>query len=222
MMLMVTSNHQQLQLLTATAEQCEINEIGGARIDMRLQVGGTVAPYDTASALILKGGAGCCARCGGERTGRITSQTKKTDWCLPCRQVWRRRERHKARHAARRAKLGPPKPPGPSAQYRRLDPVARVGPCEANTRGAVSELLVAADLLQRGYEVFRAVSAATSCDLLAMHAGVTFRVEVRSTTRARDGKLGHRLSRYDKGRFDIAALVEPNGAIHYRGLPSAA
>ena len=35
------------------------------------------------------------------------------------------------------------------------------------TRGAIAELRVATDLLARGYHVFRSVSPASPCDLIA-------------------------------------------------------
>jgi len=48
------------------------------------------------------------------------------------------------------------------------------------TCGAASELVACAYLMRAGYEVFRAVSPSTSCDLIACRDGVTKRVEVRS------------------------------------------
>mgnify|MGYP001607408067 CR=1 FL=1 len=51
------------------------------------------------------------------------------------------------------------------------------------TRGAVSELRVAVDLLERGYEVFRAVSQACSSDLIALSSGQILRIEVRTGAR---------------------------------------
>lgn len=49
------------------------------------------------------------------------------------------------------------------------------------TRGAVSEMVAACDLLERGYEVFRALSAACSCDLIALGPDqVPLRIEVRT------------------------------------------
>jgi hypothetical protein len=48
------------------------------------------------------------------------------------------------------------------------------------TVGALGELLVAADLLIRGYEVFRAISPSCSCDLAILKDGKLLRVEVRT------------------------------------------
>src|SRR5208337_2252007 len=51
--------------------------------------------------------------------------------------------------------------------------------CRA-TIGAVSELEVAADLMRREFEVFRALSPAASCDLIAIREGRILRIEVRT------------------------------------------
>lgn len=54
------------------------------------------------------------------------------------------------------------------------------------TRGAVSELIVATDLMQKGWDVFRALSPSSFCDLLAMKRDETRRViylEVRTAYR---------------------------------------
>src|SRR5579872_6612397 len=46
--------------------------------------------------------------------------------------------------------------------------------------GAASELIASADLLLRGFDVFRAVAAACPCDLVAMKDGALIRIEVKS------------------------------------------
>jgi hypothetical protein len=75
----------------------------------------------------------------------------------------------------------------------------------ANT-GAVSELLASADLLRRGYDVFRAVSPQCPCDLVAMRDGVCLRVEVRTgTPYLATGTVGVPLRETD--RFDVLAVV---------------
>jgi hypothetical protein len=51
--------------------------------------------------------------------------------------------------------------------------------CPATT-GAIAELVVCADLLKRGFEVFRAVSPACSCDLVALRDGQLQRIEVKT------------------------------------------
>jgi hypothetical protein len=81
--------------------------------------------------------------------------------------------------------------------------------------GAISELLVAADLLGRGYEVFRAVSPACSCDLAILSSGVLTRVEVRTGVIGKTGKVYVSFSKkHDVGRSDVLAVVV-NGQITY-------
>ena len=47
------------------------------------------------------------------------------------------------------------------------------------TVGALAELMVAVDLMRRGYEVFRALSPSASCDLAILGTSGLRRVEVR-------------------------------------------
>lgn len=46
--------------------------------------------------------------------------------------------------------------------------------------GTVGELLVSADLLLKGYEVYRALSPSASCDILALQNGNIYKFEVRT------------------------------------------
>jgi len=50
----------------------------------------------------------------------------------------------------------------------------------SSTIGAIGEMLVAADLLSKGFEVFRAVSSACSSDLMISKNGKVISVEVRT------------------------------------------
>lgn len=72
--------------------------------------------------------------------------------------------------------------------------------------GAISELLVSADLLRRSYEVFRSVSAHCSCDLAILKEGKLLKVEV--TTGYRNKRTGNLLcSKRRSEKFDILAVV---------------
>lgn len=46
--------------------------------------------------------------------------------------------------------------------------------------GAIAELVVCADLIRRGFEVFRSVSQDCSCDLIVLKDGQAQRVEVKT------------------------------------------
>lgn len=69
-------------------------------------------------------------------------------------------------------------------RYRELNPEPNL---ERNTRGAISEHRVIVDLLSRGFEVFKAVSGASSCDLAILQNGNLYRVEVKT---GHYGKIG--------------------------------
>lgn len=84
--------------------------------------------------------------------------------------------------------------------------------------GAASELIVAVDLLHKGYEVYRAVVHTTSCDLaMGKRGGPLWRVEVKTALPSfkRDGtpRLG---TQPNWGYFDVLAYVHTDGRIVYR------
>jgi hypothetical protein len=78
--------------------------------------------------------------------------------------------------------------------------------------GASSELLVCADLLLKGFEVFRSVSTNCSCDIVALKNGKLLRVE--SKTVADKGKIPSA----DKAKFDILAVVTDGGVTYHPAL----
>ena len=81
------------------------------------------------------------------------------------------------------------------------------------TAGAVGELVVSVDLMRRGFEVFRAVSPACSCDLLASKNGKLWRVEVRTAYRNElTGRVTVNLP--DRSRCDVLASVLGNEVVY--------
>jgi hypothetical protein len=86
------------------------------------------------------------------------------------------------------------------------------------TVGAISELVVAADLLARGYEVFRALSPSCSCDLAILTDGTMIRVEVRTGSLLKNGGISFGWKESDRARHDVLAVVV-NGSIEYRPSP---
>lgn len=71
--------------------------------------------------------------------------------------------------------------------------------------GAIAEMLVSADLLGRGYHVFRSVSPCCPCDLIAMRAGEPpLMIEVK-TGYANAG--GVRCSPTRNNTYDVLAVV---------------
>lgn len=74
-----------------------------------------------------------------------------------------------------------------------------------NTQGAISELQVAIDLLQKGYEVFRALSPACSCDLAILKNKKLLRIEVKTAFRSPTGKIV--CSKLRNEKYDILVKV---------------
>lgn len=75
------------------------------------------------------------------------------------------------------------------------------------TTGAIGELRVAVDLMQRGFEVFRAISPSCSCDLAVLHAGGLLRIEVRTGYKNKStGKIVTNTPR-NPDRYDVHAIV---------------
>lgn len=84
------------------------------------------------------------------------------------------------------------------------------------TRGAVAELMVCADLLSKGVEVFRAVSPQATCDLAVIDkSGRFLRVEVKGVTPNSRGLIACNVKR-NMGNFDMIAFVFQDGKIVYR------
>lgn len=83
--------------------------------------------------------------------------------------------------------------------------------------GTIGELRVACDLLERGFEVFRSVSASASCDLAVLWKGKLLRIEVKTQSlyMRTDGTTGtFRLRRGDASKYDIWAAILPDRIIY--------
>ena len=76
--------------------------------------------------------------------------------------------------------------------------------------GAVSELLVCADLLNRGYEVFRSVSQSCSCDIVAYKDSKYIAIEIRTGTVTYSGYIGYSWKDKDVDRSMVVAVVVRN------------
>jgi hypothetical protein len=79
------------------------------------------------------------------------------------------------------------------------------------TVGSIGELRVCADLLAKGYAVFRAVSVNCWTDLVVQVGDKFFSIEVKTGQRMPSGKL-----RFPKPRAktDIIAIVLPDGIVY--------
>jgi hypothetical protein len=102
------------------------------------------------------------------------------------------------------------------ASVARGNVVSKVAPdvTVSGTRGAIGEMLAAVDLLGRGYDVFRSVSPACPCDLVAMKDGKLLRVEVRMAARNTVTDTLY-WSAMDPKRSDVGAVVTDTGSVIY-------
>lgn len=78
--------------------------------------------------------------------------------------------------------------------------------------GASKELLVCADFLKHGYEVFRAVNGTASVDLIVLLGRNLYRVEVKSRS-TKATFYSH------SGKADILAVVNEDNSIEYFSIP---
>src|SRR6266576_607934 len=74
--------------------------------------------------------------------------------------------------------------------------------------GAWGELLVAADLLRRNYEVFRNISPNGLADLIASRGGKTIRIQVKVGSYGYPGQTA---------AYDVLARVDKDGKVLYYG-----
>lgn len=84
------------------------------------------------------------------------------------------------------------------------------------TVGTIQELRVCADLLRRGYPVFRAVSSHEVFDVLAIISGVPIKIEVTTGYHGRKSRLTHGKTKKNFHRFNVLAIVDSAGLIIYR------
>jgi predicted nucleic acid-binding Zn ribbon protein len=101
-----------------------------------------------------------------------------------------------------------------SENYHKENPPSEI--CSA-TVGTIGELRVSLDLLTKGYEVFRAMSPAASCDLAVLKNGKLLRIEVRTSHYDAKGKP-YASKAQDNHRADILAKVLPDKIFYYPEL----
>lgn len=79
------------------------------------------------------------------------------------------------------------------------------------TTGALNELLVCTDLLERGYHVFRSVSPSCPCDLVAYRPGqIPRRIEVKTLNGTVKGV------NVDSEKADVLATVQGKRVRYYQ------
>jgi hypothetical protein len=80
--------------------------------------------------------------------------------------------------------------------------------------GAISEMLVAVDLMNKGYEVFRPMSAHACCDIVAIKDNIVVRFEVKTGAMRSDGSITKSTIR-NRGSFDVLATLVRGKLIVY-------
>lgn len=117
-------------------------------------------------------------------------------------------------------KLGLPTKTGKTFSWRRrrgargpmvpAPPAGFTENCSRPMRGAWAELLVAVDLIGRGYEIFTAAYGSSSCDMLALREGKTLRVEVK-LGQWNGSKHTASINSDRRKSFDLLAIVARDG-----------
>ena len=95
-----------------------------------------------------------------------------------------------------------------------------IGKQSTASTGAISEMIICADLLRRGFSVFRSVSPACECDILILLNGKFARVEVKTAYLLPSGKAMYTLTKGQDEKHDILALVfHADNRVEYRPTP---
>lgn len=123
------------------------------------------------------------------------------EYCLECNnEIPKERQRRHAKTCSRECAV--------ERQYTTGKELCRPYNLSTGKIGAVQELSVAADLLLRGYDVFRAVSPSSSCDIVILHKKKLYRVEVKTGHYGRSGELYY--PKGDSSKYDFLAVVITN------------
>lgn len=104
-----------------------------------------------------------------------------------------------------------------------IDPIAfrlEIQKRTAHITGSIAEMIVAADLLSRGFEVCKPIDQFASFDLLYMDDLRAVRVEVKVAEFDSRGIPNCDLTR-NLEKFDVLAIVDKTGAVHYRPAETA-
>lgn len=82
--------------------------------------------------------------------------------------------------------------------------------------GAAGELLVCADLMYRGWHVYRCVSPQAPCDIMAWKGETLLRIECRSGSR-REGTGALVYAQPNDRIYDVLAISDLERRVEYRG-----
>ena len=85
----------------------------------------------------------------------------------------------------------------------------------SGTVGALQELRASVDLMIKGWEVFRALSPSSSCDLLGFKNDKMIKIEVRTGYKNEEGKIFCKR----QNKADCLAIALPNEIVYEPELP---
>lgn len=85
------------------------------------------------------------------------------------------------------------------------------------TVGAISELMVASDLMINGYSVFRAVSQSCFCDLIALRGKEVRQIEVRTGYLSVTGNISYpkKINKINGVPNEFAVYVQEKEKVYY-------
>jgi hypothetical protein len=81
----------------------------------------------------------------------------------------------------------------------------------SGTVGAIAELRVSAHLMANGHETYRALSQASSSDIITLKDGMVFRFEIRSAVRLKSGGISY--PKYKIRAENVALFIHRESAL---------
>ena len=127
-------------------------------------------------------------------------------FCVHCNAVIPGGKRHDAKYCSTKCRMRKAR-----AQWHEVNKHRKNVP--RATVGAIHEMVVCANLLGRGYHVFRAISASSPCDLAVLVDRKLFLIEVTTGYMGTTGKLQY--PPHKNGKFDAIAVVHGKEEITY-------
>jgi len=100
-------------------------------------------------------------------------------------------------------------------KWKEINPAKGNGNLNTGVVGAIGELRVSVDLLQKGCSVFRAVSSSAPCDLLVLRGTDFYHVEVRTGYKTSAGKIGFTKNKIPSPLKLLWAIVLPEEIAYF-------
>jgi hypothetical protein len=85
----------------------------------------------------------------------------------------------------------------------------------SGTVGAIGEILVSGELMMKGYEIYRALSPSSGCDILAIKNDKILKIEVRTGYKTIGNKIAYFEKKTKGEQFAVILYEKDNYKIHY-------